>query len=192
MNFCLWLTGLPGSGKSTILKELLPLMDAAGIHPVVLSLDHIRRIVTPDPTYTEEERRIVYRSLAVMAHLLVTEGRRHVIIDATANRRAYRDLARQLIPDFAEIHIHCPLETCQEREATRQGQPVERDLYIKAAAGTLRGAMPGVTTAYETPEDPELLVPSDRISPRQAAERIMAYLGSRWPAHCLRRQQSSR
>jgi adenylylsulfate kinase len=181
MNFCLWITGLPGSGKSTILKELTPLLEAAGIFPVVLSLDHLRRIVTPEPNYSEQERDIVYRALAVMAQLLVTEGRRQVIIDATANRRAYRDLARQLIADFAEIFVHCPLETCQAREAAREGQPVEKDLYQRAAAGTLSGAMPGVTAAYEAPEDPEVRVPSDRLSPRQAAERIMAYLHSRWP-----------
>lgn len=181
MNFCLWITGLPGSGKSTILKELSPLLAAAGIHPVVLSLDHLRHLITPAPTYSEQERDIVYRALAVMAQLLVTEGRRQVIIDATANRRAWRDLARQLIADFAEIHIHCPLETCRAREAMRRGQPVEKDLYRRAAAGTLPGAMPGVTATYEAPEDPELRVPSDRLSPRQAAERIMAYLHARWP-----------
>ncbi|RLB93043.1 MAG: adenylyl-sulfate kinase, partial [Deltaproteobacteria bacterium] len=93
----------------------------------------------------------------------------------------YRDLARQLITDFAEIYIHCPLETCQAREAARRGQPVEKDLYQRAAAGMLAGAMPGVSAAYEAPENPELRVPSDRLSPRQAAERIMAYLRSRWP-----------
>jgi adenylylsulfate kinase len=192
MNFCLWITGLPGSGKSTILKELTPMPAAAGIHPVVLSLDRLRPIITPDPAYSDQERDIVYRTLAVMAQLLVAEGRRHVIIDATANRRAYRDLARRLIADFAEIHIHCPVAACQAREAARQGRPVEKDLYQRAAAGTLAGRMPGVTAVYEAPEAPELRLPSDRLSPRQAAERIMAYLGSRWPAHCLRRQQSSR
>lgn len=181
MNFCLWITGLPGSGKSTILKELIPLLAAAGIHPVVLSLDHLRRIITPDPVYSEQERDIVYRALALTAQLLVAEGRRHVIIDATANRQAWRDLARRLIADFAEIHIRCPLETCQAREAARQGQPVEKDLYRRAAAGTLPGAMPGVSAAYEAPEDPEVVIPSDHLSPRQAAERIVAYLYSRWP-----------
>lgn len=180
MRFCLWLTGLPGSGKSTILKELLGLLEASGIEPVILSLDHIRKVVTPQPRYTDEERGIVYRSLAMMAHLLVVEGGRDVIIDATANRRQFRDLARELIPDFAEVYIECPLEICAEREAMRRGQPVEKELYQRAAKGELAGKMPGVSTPYEPPENPEVTVRSDLLSPRESAERIMDYVRSRW------------
>ncbi len=181
MPFCIWLTGLPGSGKSTILKRLLTMFRPSGFHPVVLSLDHIRKVVTPNPTYTDEERGIVYRALVMMAFLLVTEGRRGVIIDATGNRREFRDLARQLMPEFAEIYIECPLKTCEEREALRRGQPVERDLYQRARTGILAGRMPGVSTPYEPPERPELMVPSDLLSPEESAERIMAYVRSRWP-----------
>lgn len=181
MSFCLWLTGLPGSGKSTILKELLAMLSASGIETVTLSLDHIRKIVTPDPKYTEEERNIVYRSLVMMAHLLMTEGHRNVIIDATGNRREFRDLARRLIPDFAEIYIQCPLETCAEREALRRGQPVQKDLYQRAMKGALKGEMPGVSAPYEAPEHPEVVVRSDLLSPRESAEHIMAYVRYKWP-----------
>jgi adenylylsulfate kinase len=180
MRFCLWLTGLPGSGKSTILKELMILLEASGIEPVILGLDHIRKVVTPQPMYTDEERGIVYRSLAMMAQLLVVEGRRDVIIDATANRREFRDLARKLIPDFAEVYIECPLEICAKREAMRQGQPVEKDLYQRARKGGLSGKMPGVSAPYEPPENPEVTVRSDVLAPRQSAERIMDYVRSRW------------
>jgi adenylylsulfate kinase len=180
MSFCLWLTGLPGSGKSTVLKELLAMLETSGIRPVTLSLDHLRKVITPHPRYTEEERGIVYRSLAMMAHLLVREGSRHVIIDATGNRREFRDLAREMIADFAEIYIECPLEVCAEREALRRGQPVEKDLYQRAAKGVLNGQMPGVSTPYEPPENPEVTVRSDLLSPRESAERIMDYVQTRW------------
>jgi len=180
MNFCLWLTGLPGSGKSTILKEVLGVLSSSGMIPVVLSLDHIRKIITPEPEYTDEERRVVYRALVMMAYLLTHEGGRHVIIDATGNRREFRDLARQLIPGFAEIYIECPLKTCQEREASRQGQPVEKHLYQRAMKGALAGGLPGVSTPYEAPDHPEVRVRSDILSPRESAERIMAYVRSRW------------
>jgi len=182
MTFCLWVTGLPGSGKSTILKELLETMGASGIRPVVLSLDHIRKVVTPHPSYTDQERHIVYRALVVMAQLLTAEGMRHVIIDATGNRREFRDLARELIPDFGEIYIECPLHICVEREASRKGQPVEKDLYERAQKGDLRGEMPGVAVPYEPPLHPEVTVRSDLLSPRESAERIMTYVRSRWSA----------
>jgi adenylylsulfate kinase len=181
MSFCLWLTGLPGSGKSTILKELLEKLSGAGIEAVTLSLDHIRKVVTPNPKYTDEERGIVYRSLVMMAQLLMTEGGRNVIIDATGNRREFRDLARQLIPDFAEIYVRCPLKTCEEREASRRGRPVQKDLYKRAVEGKLKGAMPGISAPYEAPENPEVTVQSDILSPPQSAEKIIGYMQSRWP-----------
>jgi len=190
MSFCLWLTGLPGSGKSTVLRELAAMLASSGISAVSLSLDHIRKVITPEPRYTEEERAIVYRSLALMAKLLVMEGGKNVIIDATANRREYRDLARVLIPEFAEIYIRCPLETCEKREAMRRGQPVENDLYKRALDGTLMGRLPGVSAPYEEPEHPEVVVRSDLLSPQESAKRIMAYIQSRWPRQTQEKEKT--
>ena len=76
MSFCLWLTGLPGSGKSTILHELSRILSESGIEAVTLSLDRIRKVITPEPKYTNEERDIVYRALVMMAHLLVDQGKK--------------------------------------------------------------------------------------------------------------------
>ena len=118
MGFCLWLTGLPGSGKSTILNELSRLLAASGIKIVNLSLDHIRKVLTPEPTYSDEERALVYRSLVLMAQLLVEHGEKNVIIDATGNRREFRDFARRMVSEFAEIYVKCPLETCKARESS--------------------------------------------------------------------------
>ncbi len=180
MNFCLWLTGLPGSGKSTILHELSRMLSESGIEAVTLSLDHIRKIMTPEPKYTSEERHIVYRSLVIMAQLLVEHGTKNVIIDATGNRREYRKLARKLIAEFAEVYVKCPLRICQAREASRQGQLVQKDLYEKAIDGRLKGQLPGISTDYEESEDPELEVLSDFLSPHESAKKIMGYVISRW------------
>jgi adenylylsulfate kinase len=181
MAFCLWLTGLPGSGKSTILHELFQDLSASGVEAVVLSLDHMRKVLTPEPKYTGEERALVYRSLALTAQLLVEQGGKNVIIDATGNRREFRNLARHLIPEFAEIYVKCPLETCKAREASRRGQPVQKDLYRSAAEGRLTGGLPGMSSPYEEPEDPDVLIQSDILSPEESAEIIMAYIRSRWP-----------
>jgi len=180
MNYCLWLTGLPGSGKSTILKELSQILSESGIEAITLSLDHVRRVLTPEPKYTEEERTLVYRSLVLMAQLLVEKCEKNVIIDATGNRKKFRDLARRLIPKFAEIYVKCPLEICKAREASRRGQTVQKDLYKSAEKGELKGELPGISAPYEEPENPEVLITSDVLSPHESARRVMAYIKLRW------------
>jgi len=180
MSFCLWLTGLPGSGKSTILNELSRMLLESGIEAIGLSLDHIRKVITPEPKYTDEERDIVYRALVMMAQLLIEQGGKNVIIDATGNRREFRDLARRLIREFAEIYVKCPLEICMAREAARRDQFVQKDLYKRASEGALKGELPGVSAPYEKPENPEVLVTSDLLSPHESAKRIMEYIRLRW------------
>jgi len=180
MNFCLWLTGLPGSGKSTILNDLSRMLSESGIEAITLSLDHIRKVLTPQPKYTSEERDIVYRSLVIMAQLLVEHGGKNVIIDATGNRKEFRELARRLIREFAEIYVKCPLRTCQARETSRRDQLVQKNLYKKAIDGRLKGQLPGISTPYEESENRELEVLSDVLSPHESAKNIMDYVMSRW------------
>jgi len=180
MSFCLWLTGLPGSGKSTILNELSKLLSESGIETVTLSLDHIREVLTPQPKYTNEERAIVYRALVIMAQLLVEHGGKNVIIDATGNRREFRGLARRLIREFAEVYVKCPLRTCQVRETSRRGQSVQKGLYKSASEGELKGELPGISAPYEEPENPEIVVASDVLSPYESAKKIANYVKLRW------------
>lgn len=183
MSFCLWITGLPGSGKSAITSELEKLLAESGVEAITLALDRIRKVITPDPRYTDQERELVYRSLVMMAKLLVEHSGKGVIIDATGNRRRFRDLARHLIPEFAEVYVSCPLEVCQEREASRQSREVQADLYRKAKQGRLEGGLPGVSSPYEEPESPEVRVESDMLTPRESARRILGYIKSRWPLY---------
>jgi adenylylsulfate kinase len=180
MSFCLWITGLPGSGKSTIARALEPMLADSQIQYVTLSLDQLRGFLTPQPAYTDEERDIVYRALVMMAQLLVNHSAKSVIIDATGNRRKFRQLARERIAEFAEVYVSCPLNTCMKRESGREGGSVEEDLYQRAVEGSLEGKLPGVSVPYEEPEDPELIVHSDRLSPGEAAGKIMDYIRARW------------
>jgi adenylylsulfate kinase len=180
MNFCLWITGLPGSGKSTIVKALSRMLSESEIEAVTLSLDHIRKVLTPEPKYTPEERAIVYRALVIMAQHLVEHGRKNVIIDATGNRKEFRELARKLIPDFAEIYVKCPLRICRVRETSRRSQLVQKNLYEKAMNGRLHGQLPGIATPYEESENRELEVPSDILSPHESAQKILDYVIARW------------
>lgn len=171
MAWAIWITGLPGSGKTTVAQGAAALAAAAGRRVRTLELDAIRRLVTPDPTYSEEERGILYRALAVMAALLV-EGGTNVLVDATANRRAYRDLARRMIPQFAEVHLRCPIEVCREREARRPGGYAPAHIYERA--DRFGAPVPGVGVPYEAPEAPDLVIDSATVSPSEAAARVWA------------------
>jgi len=164
-SIALWITGLPGSGKSTISEEIRKR------HPelVILRMDELRKIVTPEPTYSEAEREIVYRCICYVASLLVRYGH-DVIIDATGNMRRWRDLARNLIDRFGEIYLKCPLETCIERERSRfESHGAPGKIYEKGKAGW---PVPGVTVPYEEPLNPELTIDTSRVSISEAVAEI--------------------
>src|SRR3990170_4246849 len=148
MAFAVWFTGLPGSGKTAIASRTSTLLEKKGIKVKILQLDEIRRVLTPVPKYTDEERDIVYASLAYMAKLLAECGV-NVFIDATANRRKYRDAGRKMIPKFAEVYIRCSLEVCMEREARRKAFFSPKGIYKKSARSGAN--VPGVNVPYEEP-----------------------------------------
>jgi adenylylsulfate kinase len=169
MAWVAWFTGLPGCGKTTIAKAVKALLSEKRVDVTILQLDEIRRVITPHPRYTDEEREVVYASLAYMAKLLAEVGQ-NVIVDATANRRRYRDLARRLVPRFAEVYIRADIETCMAREAHRKAVFSPKDIYKKAVQE--KAAVPGINAVYEEPLDPEIDVDSSRLNPDLSAEFI--------------------
>ena len=175
MAWVIWFTGLPGCGKTTIAERVSAILSEKGVRARILQLDEIRRAITPEPKYTEDERDIVYASLAYMGKLLADEEV-NVIIDATANRRRYRDFARKLIPNFAEVFIKAPLSVCMEREARRRAKFSPKNIYKKAAGE--KAAVPGVNVAYEEPIAPEIAVDTTSMNleecARYTADRILA------------------
>jgi adenylylsulfate kinase len=166
MSFAVWLTGLPGSGKSAIARPLLEQLHARSIEVAVLESDVLRTQLTPFARYDEKERDFFYSSLAQLGVLLVAQGRA-VLFDATANRRAYRDLARRQIARFAEVFVDTPLEVCRARDP--------KGLYRGGRTTTL----PGAQAEYEPPPAPELVIPGASGTPQEAAARIVALLEQR-------------
>ncbi|MFQ5989529.1 MAG: adenylyl-sulfate kinase [Candidatus Methylomirabilales bacterium] len=165
-GFAVWITGLPASGKSTVATALARELSTRGIDVAVLESDALRRIFTPDPRYSEEERDIFYGAMTHVGQLLTEHGV-PVIFDATANRRAYRDRARQHIPRFVEVYVDCPLDVCMNRDP--------KGIYHKAQQGEAT-TVPGLQSAYEPPENPEVRVRGDREAPEMAARRVVAIL----------------
>jgi adenylylsulfate kinase len=171
MSWAIWITGIPGSGKSVLARAAAAELQALGTPVKVLELDAIRKIVTPEPTYGDIEREAVYRLLAFMAASLVDAGV-PVIVDATAHRRHWRELARGSIQRFAEVQLECPLAVAREREAARAPGNAPRDIYRRAeAAGT---TVPGVGREYEPALAPELVIDTTAETVPAAAARIVA------------------
>ncbi len=169
MSWAIWITGIPGSGKSALARAAGVELRALGYPVRILELDQIRKTLTPEPRYTESERDVVYRALGWMARLL-TEARVPVIVDATAHRRVWRDLARAAIRHFAEVQIVCPLEVARTRERTRSGGNAPRGIY--EGAGQPGATVPGVDVPYEPALAPELVIDSAQESVDEAAHRI--------------------
>jgi adenylylsulfate kinase len=165
-GIALWITGLPGSGKSAYadrLKEKDP-----GL--VLLRMDELRKVVTPSPTFSEEERETVYRSLIYTAKTL-TEAGRDVIIDATGNMRRWRQLARDIIRGYGEVYLRCPLEVCIKRESERKdtrGAPGA--VYEKGRKGW---PVPGMGAPYEEPLNPEITIDTDSVPIEEGIKGIV-------------------
>jgi adenylylsulfate kinase len=164
-GIAVWITGLPGSGKSTVadgLKKRRP-----GF--LILRMDELRKVVTPKATFSDAERDLVYRSLVYIARTL-TELRHGVIIDATGNLRKWRRLAREQLPGYMEVYLKCPLELCMRRERLRaETRDAPRDIYRKGEEGW---PVPGVTAPYEEPLDPEITIDTGKVTIEEAVEAI--------------------
>jgi adenylylsulfate kinase len=165
----LWITGRPASGKSTLARALAEEFRARGIHATVLDSDEVRAVITPEPRYTPEERSLFYRALAYLAARLAEEGVT-TIVAATAHEAAYRRWARELCPVWFLLYARCPLVVCEARDP--------KGLYRQARAEP-RTSLPGIGTAYEEPDDADLVVDTDvPLAPGEIRAIIEAFLNS--------------
>jgi adenylylsulfate kinase len=174
-GWCVWVTGLPGSGKSVVSEALLKLLKQKGISAQLLSSDALRKVLTPKPSYSLKERDIVYATLVYIAKLL-TQNDVNVVIDATGNLRRYRKSARKEIPEFIEAYLECPLKVCMEREAKRgKTYYAPKQIYTTALKGKAP-TVPGIGQPYEPPLKPEITVNTTENTPEQAALKIFKKL----------------
>lgn len=167
--FAIWITGLPASGKSTITAALRPRVEAVGLPVEVLESDVLRRILTPSPSYSDDERDLFYRALAFAGSRLVAHGIT-VIFDATATKQVHRTFARDLIGRFVEVAVECPLDVCMARDT--------KGTYRKGLAGESK-TVPGLQTPYEAPRAPDVRIESLHTSTEGAVDRILAVLHER-------------
>jgi len=149
MSWAIWITGRPGSGKTTLASRVAECLQDWPVTVRVLDLTTARRAIVGRAWAAEAEEETVHRAVAYAAKLLTDAGVA-VVVDATAPRRAWRDAAREWITHFAEVQLICPPELCAAREqAARWGLGGGR-------GGIAVGAPPDVALDYEESLHPEL------------------------------------
>ena len=146
----IWLTGLSGSGKSTIANALETRLFASGIHSYILDGDNLRLGLNKDLGFTKEDRAENVRRVAEVGKLMVDAGL-VVIVALVSPFKVDRDHARELFDDgeFVEVWVKTPAEVCAERDP--------KGLYKKAKDGSLPN-LTGVGQEYEPPTDAELVL----------------------------------
>jgi sulfate adenylyltransferase len=172
-GFTLFLTGLSGAGKSTIAKVLYAQMQEIGDRPVtLLDGDIVRRHLSSELSFSKEHRDINVRRIGFVASE-ITKNRGIAICAPIAPYSHTRRQIRNEIEahgGFIEVHVSTPLKECEKRD--RKG------MYAKARLGLIKG-FTGIDDPYEIPEAPELRVDTSGISPDEAAQEILLYLGRR-------------
>ncbi|HNO76571.1 MAG TPA: adenylyl-sulfate kinase [Phycisphaerae bacterium] len=166
-----WLTGLSGSGKSTIAFELERLLIERGRAAYVLDGDNIRHGLNSNLGFSDEDRAENIRRITEVAALFVDAG----LITITAfisPFRADRDQARAKLAggEFVEVWVSTSLEVCEQRDP--------KGLYKKARAGEIAD-FTGIDSPYEPPSNPELTIANEQGPPKEAAQQILNLLEQR-------------
>ncbi|HEX5100476.1 MAG TPA: adenylyl-sulfate kinase [Polyangiaceae bacterium] len=159
-----WITGLPSAGKSTFAALAVETLRERGVAAAVLDGDAVRASLVPAPGYDEAGRRSFYETLARLAALLATQGL-VVLVPATANRRAFRERARELAPRYLEVLVDTPLAECAARDT--------KGLYAQSQSGEAT-QVPGAGAAYERPLTPDIVAGGG--SDRSALEALLQRL----------------
>ena len=163
-----WLTGLSGSGKSTIACALKKCLTEAGRICYILDGDDLRKGLNRDLGFSPEDRTENIRRIAEVARLF-NEAGLWVIVAFISPYRADRHSARETIgrDRFVEVFIDAPLVVCERRDP--------KGLYKKARAGLIP-EFTGVSAPYEPPDRPALVLSTDRENVSQSVERLLVVL----------------
>ncbi len=166
-----WLTGLSGSGKSTIANLLEKALWERGVRSFVLDGDNVRHGLNKDLGFSPADRTENIRRIGEVAALFTEAG----VVNVTAflsPYRADRDLVREIMKDgdFIEVRVNCDLDECERRDP--------KGLYKKARAGEIP-EFTGISAPYEAPDNPELAINTTQQTAEESTAEILAYLESK-------------
>jgi sulfate adenylyltransferase len=167
-GFCMWFTGLSGSGKSTTAEVLMSLLLERGRQITLLDGDVVRTHLSKGLGFSREDRNTNVLRIGFVAGELARQNG-CVIAAAVSPYRDARNECRKMIGEdrFIEIFVDTPIEVCEDRDV--------KGLYAKARRGEIKG-FTGVDDPYESPRDPEITLDTVKFTPDQNARQIIAYL----------------
>lgn len=169
-GFVLWFTGLSGAGKSTLAHGVEALLHAKGLRTYALDGDNVRHGLCSDLGFSEQARSENIRRVGEVCKLFVDAG--VIVLSAFISPyRSDRGFVRGLMDegDFVEIYCDAPLDVCEQRDV--------KGLYRKAREGKIP-EFTGISSPYEAPEHPELVVNSALDDPEACLARICEYLAA--------------
>jgi len=167
-SFVLWFTGLSGSGKSTLANAIASRLYSENVRNYVLDGDNVRHGLNKDLGFSEEDRTENIRRIGEVSKLFVDAGQ--VVLTAfispfQADRKLVRDLLNE--KEFIEVYVKCPIDTCEERDP--------KGLYEKARQGIIKD-FTGISSPYEEPENPEIVIETNNSSIEESVELVIQYL----------------
>ena len=165
-GFCLWFTGLSGSGKTTITTHLVKELRRRGSKLEVLDGDIVRENLSKGLGFSKEDRDTNIRRIAFVANLLSRNGV-PVITAAISPYREIRDEVRAQNGDFVEVYVRCSIEELTRRDV--------KGLYEKALRGEIAN-FTGISDPYEPPLNPEVVVNTDQEALDESVVRILGAL----------------
>lgn len=164
----LWFTGLSGSGKSTLANAVDYALFQQNFRSYVLDGDNIRHGLNNDLRFGDEDRKENIRRIGEVAKLFVDSG---IIVSSAfiSPFREDRTLVRKMFEtgEFIEIFVNCPIHVCENRDP--------KGLYRKARSGVIPN-FTGITSPYENPHNPEILIDTNQMTIDQSVQQIIGYL----------------
>ena len=167
-SFVIWLTGLSGSGKSTIANSLNRKLFSSGIQSIVLDGDNTRLGINKDLTFSKKDRAENIRRVSEIAKLFIDKGQ--VVITAFISPfEIDRMLAKEIISsnELIEVFIDCPIEECEKRDV--------KGLYQKARNGEIKD-FTGVSSPFESPKNCDIRIESKKQNIEASVNQILDFL----------------
>jgi len=167
-GFCIWFTGLSGAGKSTIAKRLTNMLQEYGRNPTVLDGDVVRTHLSKGLRFSKEDRDTNILRISFVAGEIVRHSGSVVCAAISPYRQARREARKMFTEEhFIEVFVDTPLAVCEERDV--------KGLYARARAGEIRN-FTGIDDPYEAPIEPEIVLQTVDVSPKENAQVIIDYL----------------